>query len=74
MLEPFTDTVVVSLMTALIIVVTGAHLQYVPGEVQGIQLTSLAFESVFGWFPIILSVSALLFAFSTARDLGVLRR
>ena len=65
LLEPFTDTVVVSLMTALIIVVTGSHLLYVPGQVEGIQLTSAAFESVFGWFPIILSISALLFAFST---------
>ncbi|GAB4521276.1 MAG: alanine/glycine:cation symporter family protein [Parvularculaceae bacterium] len=65
LLEPFTDTVVVSLMTALIIVVTGSHLLYVPGEVEGIQLTSAAYESVFGWFPIILSISAMLFAFST---------
>ena len=63
LLEPFIDTVVVCTMTGLVIVVTGAHAQPDAGE--GIQLTSWAFASVFPWFPVVLSVTAVLFAFST---------
>ena len=67
LLEPFTDTVIVSLMTALIIVSTGAYLPYVgfEGDIPGIVLTSAAFATVFDWFPAVLSFSAILFAFST---------
>lgn len=60
--EPFIDTVVVSTMTALVIVVTGAY------RIEGlndIQMTSAAFASVFSWFPYILALAVLLFAFST---------
>ena len=35
------------------------------GNAGGIWLTSQAFEKVIGWFPIILSIAVLLFAFST---------
>lgn len=63
MLEPFIDTVVVCTVTGLVIVVTGAYLQ--PELEGGIQITSWAFGSVFSWSPILLSVTALLFAFST---------
>ncbi len=62
LLEPFIDTVVVCTTTGLVIVVTGAHLA---PDVQGIGMTSLAFESVFPWFPVVLSVTAVLFAYST---------
>lgn len=62
LLEPFVDTVVVCTMTALVIVITGA----LGAEgVSGVALTSLAFENVADWFPYILAVAVILFAFST---------
>jgi AGCS family alanine or glycine:cation symporter len=61
--EPFIDTVVVCTITALVIVITGS-LEASQG-VQGIQLTSDAFASVVSWFPYVLTVAAILFAFST---------
>jgi AGCS family alanine or glycine:cation symporter len=61
--EPFIDTVVVCTITALVIIITGS---IVPsGEVEGVALTSRAFASVFDWFPVVLLVAVLLFAFST---------
>jgi len=63
LLEPFIDTVIVCTMTALVIVVTGAYAE--PGLPGNIQMTSWAFESVFPWFGYVLSLSAVLFAFST---------
>ena len=61
--EPFIDTVVVCTITALVIVITGS-LETSQG-VQGIPLTSDAFGSAVSWFPYILSLAAVLFAFST---------
>lgn len=63
LLEPFIDTVVVCTMTGLVIVVTGAYAA--PDAGSGITMTSWAFESVFPWFKYVLSVTAVLFAFST---------
>jgi AGCS family alanine or glycine:cation symporter len=63
LLEPFIDTLVVCTMTGLVIVVTGAYDH--PDAGSGIQMTSFAFASVFPWFPTVLSVCAILFAFST---------
>ncbi|MCZ6463796.1 MAG: alanine/glycine:cation symporter family protein [Proteobacteria bacterium] len=63
LLEPFIDTLIVCTMTGLVIVVTGAHES--PDAGSGIQMTSWAFASVFPWFPIVLSICAVLFAFST---------
>ena len=62
LLEPFVDTVVVCTMTALAIIVTGAYQQ---PDLEGVAMTSKAFESVMSWFPKILSVAVILFAFST---------
>jgi len=62
LLEPFIDTVVICTMTALTIVVTGA---YTTGGQEGVQLTSQAFETVLPWFPNVLAVAVVLFAFST---------
>lgn len=61
-LEPFIDTVVVCTMTALVIVVTG---NYSAADGNGITLTSNSFATVLEWFPIILSIAVVLFAFST---------
>ena len=81
LLEPFIDTVVICTMTALVIVITGvlnvdqATGLYVwdeaagriatEGDVSGVALTSAAFGSSIGWFPYILAIAVLLFAFST---------
>ncbi len=63
LLEPFVDTIIVCAMTGMVIVVTGAHAAPEAGE--GIQKTSWAFATVFPWFPMLLAVTATLFAFST---------
>ena len=63
MLGPFIDTIVICSVTALVIVITGA---YENGEgIQGVDLTSQAFASGISWFPYILALTVLLFAFST---------
>ncbi|MFW6051293.1 MAG: alanine/glycine:cation symporter family protein [Myxococcota bacterium] len=61
LLEPFIDTVVVCTMTALVVVITGAYLQ----QADGVVMTSWAFSSVIPWFPPVLAIAVLLFAFST---------
>lgn len=64
-LEPFVDTIIICSMTAITIVVTGAWLGADPGRVNGVQITSDAFESVVSWFPLVLAAAVVLFAFST---------
>ncbi len=65
-LEPFIDTIVVCTITALVVIVTGAYEPYLfhPPE-RGIEITSAAFASAFSWFPIVLLVASMLFAFTT---------
>ncbi|MCF8372620.1 MAG: alanine:cation symporter family protein [Bacteroidales bacterium] len=63
LLEPFIDTVVICTMTALVLIFTGFHEN--PTGLEGAQLTSAAFKSVFSWFPYLLVIAILLFAFST---------
>ncbi len=62
--EPFVDTVVVCTITALVIIVTGTWDPSVDPS-QGVALTSSAFESSVSWFPWILTLAVVLFAFST---------
>ena len=62
--EPFVDTVVVCTITALVIIITGTWDPSVDPSA-GVQLTSNAFESAISWFPWILTVAVVLFAFST---------
>lgn len=62
LLEPFIDTVVVCTITALVIIIVGDY----KGAAEGITLTSQAFATVIGWFPYVLTVAAILFAFSTS--------
>jgi len=67
--EPFIDTVIICTMTALVIILTGVwnapeHHALVEAS-KGAALTAVAFGSVISWFPIILSVSVVLFAYST---------
>ncbi len=62
--EPFIDTVVVCTITALVIIITKTWDPSVDPSA-GVQLTSAAFGSAFSWFPYILTVAVVLFAFST---------
>ncbi|NEP18031.1 MAG: alanine:cation symporter family protein [Leptolyngbya sp. SIO4C1] len=64
LLEPLIDTVIICNMTAVAIVLTGVY-QDTGSELSGVQLTASAFESVMGWFPVVLSLAVCLFAFST---------
>ena len=66
MLEPFIDTVIICTITSLVIILT----VYDPsmlndGTISGVELTSSAFASVIPWFPTVLAVVVMLFAYST---------
>jgi AGCS family alanine or glycine:cation symporter len=66
MLEPFIDTVIICTITALVIIIT----VYDPvmlndGAISGVELTSSAFASVWPWFPYVLAIVVMLFAYST---------
>ena len=63
LLEPFIDTVVVCTITALVIIITGFHTNI--DGLGGVDLTSAAFASVIPWFPYVLTLAVVLFAFST---------
>ncbi len=65
LLEPVVDTVVICTLTALVIVFTGYYEPSLAMGLNGAQLTSKAFESVFSWFPYVLGISIILFAVST---------
>ena len=69
LLEPFIDTVIVCTMTALVIVITGAYAnpdhQVLIDTNQGAALTSAAFGQHISWFPWVLSLAVVLFAYST---------
>jgi len=66
LLEPFIDTVIICTMTALTLIITN---QLVPGSTisneEGVVLTSKALESSISWFPIVLAIAVILFAFSS---------
>lgn len=66
LLEPFIDTVVVCTMTALVLIITGSLDGSGPSnDAEAILLTSGAFESAISWFPYVLTLAVVLFAFST---------
>ena len=80
LLEPFIDTVVVCTMTALVITISGVLLMdpetglfivnengaiATEGGLSGVELTSAAFATGFSWFPYVLALAVILFAFST---------
>ena len=67
LMEPFLDCVVICLLTALVVVVSGVHHT---SASEGIALTSDAFATVVPWFPIVLAVVAILFALSTVLSWG----
>lgn len=80
LMEPFIDTVVVCTMTALVIIMFNSDGAFTYGNLDasnnvilnatgealgGVDLTSMAFEAVLPWFPYILTLAIILFAFST---------
>ena len=68
LLEPFVDTVVVCTITALVIIIAngdGGLLEYGAATAGGVEVTSAAFATVIPWFPYLLTVAVVLFAFST---------
>ncbi len=68
LLEPFIDTVLVCTMTALVLVITnmdGEIFTYGQKVAGGVSITSKAFGSVLSFFPYILTVAVVLFAFSS---------
>ena len=65
LLEPFIDTVVICTMTALVIIFSGYYDPAVAAGLNGTELTSAAFAEVFSWFPYLLILAIILFAFST---------
>ena len=66
LLEPFIDTVVICTLSSLVIVVTAYPAGLMEQGLEGIALTSAAFEHHVSWAPYPLAIAALLFAFSTA--------
>ena len=66
LLEPFIDTVVVCTMTALVLIITG---QITTGmaisDEQGAILTAQALGSGISWFPYVLAIAVIMFAFSS---------
>ncbi len=67
LMEPFLDTIIICLLTALVIIVSGV---YGTSAHKGIALTSDAFATVVPWFPFVLAVVAVLFALSTVLAWG----
>jgi AGCS family alanine or glycine:cation symporter len=67
LLEPFIDTIIVCSMTALVILITGAwnNAAWLDEGLAGTALTSKAFASEISWFPYVLTVAVVLFAYST---------
>ncbi|MEM7640797.1 MAG: alanine/glycine:cation symporter family protein [Pseudomonadota bacterium] len=65
LLEPFIDTVVICTLTGLVIITSFPPETFMSDNLQGIELTSAAFESQISWSPVPLSIAAVLFAFST---------
>jgi len=68
--EPFIDTIIICTMTALVIIITGVYdpangFKDLIDSGQGAALTAAAYGTVISWFPLILSLSIVLFSFST---------
>jgi len=68
--EPFIDTIVICTITALVIITTGVYdpsgeFAHLVAEKEGAALTAAAYGTVISWFPVVLSFSIVLFAFST---------
>jgi len=68
LLEPLIDTVVVCTMTSLVLVISnikGDVFEYGVKVTRGVEVTSKAFSQSIEWFPWVLTVAVVLFAFSS---------
>ncbi len=69
LLEPFIDTVIVCTMTALVIIISNQHYNFLEygdaNGLNGVTLTSVAFDSVIPGFSFVLGIAVFLFAYST---------
>lgn len=65
LLEPFIDTIVICTLSSLVIITTVYGSPLMDSGLEGVALTSAAFESTVSWSPYPLAIAALLFAFST---------
>ncbi|MEO0514425.1 MAG: alanine/glycine:cation symporter family protein [Planctomycetota bacterium] len=67
MIGPFIDTIVVCTMTALAILITGAHLEGSAGNFtnEGVGITASAFSSLAPWLTVALMAAVFVFAYST---------
>lgn len=68
LLEPFIDTVVVCTMTSLVLVISnikGNVFEYGVKVTKGVEVTSKAFSQSIEWFPYVLTIAVILFAFSS---------
>ncbi|MEZ5813393.1 MAG: amino acid carrier protein [Alphaproteobacteria bacterium] len=63
MLGPFIDTMVICMLTALVIIISGTHLD--GNGIEGVELTSRAFASGLSWFPYVLFLVVFMFAYSS---------
>ncbi|MCB9989024.1 MAG: alanine:cation symporter family protein [Rhodospirillales bacterium] len=63
MLGPFIDTIIICMVTAFVIVISGAYMD--KDGMEGVELTSRAFASSISWFPYVLAFTVFLFAYST---------
>lgn len=70
-LEPFIDTIIICFMTAMVVLITDAYIApELVDESNGSAVTLYAFQKtrvawLAAWFPSVLSISIVLFAFST---------
>lgn len=65
MLEPTADAGLICTLTGLVLITTGVYQDPSLGDLNGSGLTSVAFEQVIEWFPLVLAGAVLCFAFST---------
>lgn len=63
MWEPLVDSIVVCMLTAVAITITGLYNN--DGTIEGVSLTASAFATVASWFPILLVLAVVLFGMST---------
>src|SRR5690606_10876683 len=63
LIVPLIDTMLVRTMTPLVLSFTGKH--EINSGMGGVELTADAFGTVVSWFPAVLAVAVVLFAFST---------
>jgi len=65
MLEPTADAGLICTLTGLVLITTGVYQDPNLADLSGSALTSIAFEQVIHWFPVILALAVICFAFST---------